>query len=359
MKRVGVVSFSNLWYAPYIKFYTDLLDTIEEIEYEVIYYNRDRSLNEPDDGKYIPVPWIGRGTTAAPKIEKLANLVFWKVYVNRLLRKKKYDFLIVVTTTAAVLLEKYLTNEYAGRYIFDVRDYTQEHVKQFFEAEKRLAAHSKLNIISSPGFKKFLPKGEYKMCHNLSGKNGEDRLFRKKTTQPIQISYIGSISYEDQCVQLMRLVDKDERFSFIFYGNENTSHRVSEEAARLNNPRIKLMGPFKPDEKARIYGESALVFNCYGNQRPLVLHAISNKHYDGALYRVPVLNSPGTIMDELAGKYGCSLDLDHLENLDGLYEWYMNLDEAGYERYAKCVVENASQDNLETRGRIISAIKGS
>lgn len=358
MKRVGVVFFHNLRYAPFINYYTNILDSIDDLEYEVIYYNRDRKLNEPNNGKYIPVPWIGKGTSAASKLEKAVNFAFWKVYVNSLLKKKKYDFIIVVMTTAAVLIEKYLTNECEGRYIFDVRDYTQEHFKQFFEAERRLVDHSALNIISSPGFKNFLPESEYRICHNFGGSIEETHLFKKQMTLPIQISYIGSISYEEQCIQLIRLVDKDERFSFYFYGNENTSHRVSEEVTRLANPRIQMMGPFLPDEKERIYGESALVFNCYGNQSPLVLHAISNKHYDGAVYKVPVLNSPGTIMDELSGKFGYALDLEHITNLNGLYNWYQALDETEYEQYAQKVISDAASENANTKQAILSAIMG-
>ena len=146
------------------------------------------------------------------------------------------------------------------------------------------------------------------------------------------------------------------RFSFLFYGNENTSRRVSEETQRLRNPRVKMMGPFLPEDKEKIYGESALVFYCYGNKRPLVLHAISNKHYDGALYRVPVLNSPGTIMDELAGPFGYALDLDVIDSLDDLYEWYMNLDEVAFEKYAESVISEAVKENSATDKAIISAV---
>lgn len=359
MKRIGIIFMSNLRYAPFVKYYTNILDTLDDVEYEVIYYNRDRSLHEPNNKNYIPVPWVGKGTNAASKLEKAFNFALWKVYTNRLVKRKKYDFVIVIMTTAAVLLEKTLTRQYDGKFIFDVRDYTQEHVKWFFEAEKKLVTHSCLNVISSPGFKKFMPPADYVICHNFApGSDWSPVKFIKRTTLPIQISYIGSISYEEQCIELMRLVNKDERFSFLFYGNENTSHRVSQEAQKLKNPRIRMMGPFLPNEKREIYKQSALVFNCYGNQGPLVLHAISNKHYDGALYRVPVLNSPGTIMAELAGEYGYILDLGNIENLDGLYQWYVHLNPLSYEKYADHVVETALTENQETKEKVISAIRG-
>lgn len=356
MKRVGIIIFNNLRYAPYIKFYTDALNSQKDIEYEIIYYNRDRKLNEQVDSKHIPVPWFGKGTNSACKLEKAINFVIWKKYVSVILKKKNYDFIIAVTTIPAVLLEKYLTNIYDGKYIFDVRDYTQEHIRSFYNAEKRVIEHSKLNIISSPGFEKFLPQGKYRICHNLSTINKVDIKYSKSVNLPIQISYIGSISYEEQCIKLMHLVDNDKRFSFVFYGNESTSHKVSKEVKALNNTRISMMGPFMPDEKARIYAQSALVFNCYGNDRPLVLYAISNKYYDGALYRTPVLNSPGTIMDELAGDYGFALDLDHISDLDGLYTWYTNLDERSFDKYADDVINNAMHENAEISKDVISAI---
>lgn len=359
MKKVGVVFFHNLRYAPFIKYYTDILDSMDDVDYEVVYYNRDRSLNEPKNGKYIPIPWIGKGTNAASKMEKAFNFAFWKVYANRLIRKKQYDFVIVIMTTAAVLLEKTLVHQYEGKFIFDIRDYTQEHIKWFFEAEKQLVSSARLNVISSPGFKKFLPKGNYEICHNFARENEVKvpQKYVRKTKLPIQISYIGSISYENQCIELMKLVDRDERFTFMFYGNENTSHRVSSEVRKLGNPRIQMMGPFLPKEKEEIYRKSALVFNCYGNEQPLVLYAISNKHYDGALYRVPVLNSPKTIMAELAGKNGYALDLGNIDNLDGLYDWYMKLDEQAYDKFADNVIQKALTENQKTKEKIISAIQ--
>lgn len=359
MIKVGIVFFQNLRYAPFIKFYTDILDSMDGVNYEIVYYNRDRKLKEPKNEKYIPIPWIGKGTNAAPKIEKALNFAFWKVYANKLIKKKNYDFVIVIMTTAAVLLEGTLIRQYKDRFIFDIRDYTQEHVKWFLEAEKVLVENSKLNVISSPGFKKFLPSGKYEMCHNFNqdGVKNVQKKFERKKNLPIQISYIGSISYEDQCIELMKLVNPDKRFSFMFYGNENTSHRVSKEVQKLGNDRIQMRGTFLPEEKEKIYEQSALVFNCYGNDHPLVLHAISNKHYDGALYKVPVLNSPNTIMAELAGSNGYVLDLGNIENLDGLYDWYMQLNEQEYEKYTNRVIECALADNQKTRKKIISAIR--
>lgn len=358
MKKVGIIFFHNLRYAPFVKYYTDILDSLNDIQYDIIYYNRDKKLNEPKNGKYIPVPWIGKGTNIASKFEKGINFIFWKIYVSNLLKKKKYDFIIIIMTMPAVLLERELIKNYDKKFIIDIRDYTYENIRWFAKSEERLVKHSRLNIISSPGFKKFLPNAHYEVCHNFAR---EDEInnninFVKKVDFPIQISYIGSISYEEECLKLIDLVKDDNRFSFVFYGNENTSHIISKKIKKLSNNRIKMMGPFLPEEKENIYRKSALVFNCYGNDRPLVLYAISNKHYDGALYKVPVLNSPGTIMAKLAGGNGYELDLEKINNLNGLYDWYNALNKYDYEKYANNVIKNAIKENENTRAKIISSI---
>ena len=62
--------------------------------------------------------------------------------------------------------------------------------------------------------------------------------------EKVVISYIGSISNETQCKQLIDLVEKDDRFIFRFYGNEANGTEVSEYVRRVHNDRIQMMGAF-------------------------------------------------------------------------------------------------------------------
>lgn len=80
-----------------------------------------------------------------------------------------------------------------------------------------------------------------------------------------------------------------------------------------------MMGPFMPKDKPEIYKNSDLIFNCYGNDRLLVKYAISNKYYDGAIYRKPLLVSPNTSMAELSGDCAFALDLESSRGLEELY----------------------------------------
>lgn len=360
MNKVGIVVFQNLRYAPFLKFYTNILNEMKNVEYDIIYYNRDVSLNEPNCENIIPISWCGKGTNAAPKHEKAFNFVLYRKKLIKLLKRKKYDFLIMLMTMPSVLIEDYLIKNYKGKYIFDIRDYTQEKFKPYYKIEEKLLNNSALNVISSKGFLNFLPSSKYCICHNLDDeiakKYKSQQTYIKKTKGPVVISYIGSISYEKQCKELMKLVCEDERFCFYFYGNENTSHKVSEYANSLKCPRIKLMGAFLPNEKRDIYEKSDLVFNCYGNDITLVKYAISNKHYDGALYHRPLLVSPNTVMSEIAGENAFALDLDNIDNLNELFTWYKNLDSEKYISYADKVILSALKENGILKENVIKII---
>lgn len=343
--------FQNMRYAPFLKMYESILSSMDNVNYEVVYFDRDELLEEPKDDSYIAIKWRGKGTLAASKSEKMVNFLFYKHDVQELLKKKRYDFLIILTTFPAVLLSGFLRKNYAGRYIIDIRDYTQERFKTYFKIEEKVFSEAALLIISSPGFVNFLPKFKYYICHNIDD-NVENIVrpdFKRVLGRRIVVSYIGSISYETQCKQLIDLVDKDDRFEFHFYGNEANGTVVSEYIKKLNNPRIIMFGEFTPDEKEKIYSKSDLVFNCYGNDRMLVKYAISNKFYDGAIYRKPLLVSPDTSMAEFSKPFAYPLDLENIGNLDMLYKWYYEINEKKYIEYANQIIKMAITDNDKLR----------
>lgn len=354
--KIGIILFSNLRYSPYLNFYTEALSQMNDSEYKVIYLNRYKDLNEPDDDLYTPVNWWGKKANASSKFVKTINFIRFKNKVIKLLNKEKFDFLIVLSTIPSVLLSDYLCKHYKGRYVVDVRDFTYENVKWFFNKEKQVFDSAALRVISSPGFKTFLPENQYLLCHNFSLSDESVSLAGKDKNNPIVISYIGSIGYASQCKKLIDLVAKDSRFCFFFYGND-VSGNVTEYVKELQNDRISMKGAFKPCDKPDIYQSSDLIFNCYGNGRLLVKCAVSNKYYDGAYYRKPLIVSPNTILEELSGEFAYPLDLVNADNLDELYCWYNNMDFEKYDKFAQNIVNNSLAENLHTKEEVIKSIK--
>ena len=339
--------FQNMRYAPFLKLYEKLLQSLDNVSYDVIYFDRDSSLEEIKDEHHIGIKWTGRGTLSAPGYERIINFLLYSVKAKRVLRQKKYDFLIILTTFPAILLKGYLSKTYKQRYIVDIRDYTHEGFAPYFRRETEVLKNASIRVISSPGFVNFLPKGDYIVCHNLdAGMNKQERLpFIKNKDKPIVISYIGTISYKKLCMRLIKLVENDARFEFHFYGNEADGTEICDYISETNCSRIKSFGPFLPNQKKSIYRSSDLVFNCYGNDSTLVKYAISNKYYDGALYRRPLLVSPNTSMAELSGKYAFAIDLETTHDLEPLFDWYFAIDKEQYEDFTDEVINASLAEN--------------
>lgn len=358
--NVAIILFQNMRHAPFLNFYKNILEEIDGLTYDILYVDRHPELNEPKDEHHYAIPWP-EWSGIKRYIGKSVGCLNFCFRVNRILKQKNYDRLIILTTMPAVILQPTLCKKFRNRYVVDIRDYTRENIRFFWKREEKAVKESAANVISSPAFVSFLPKAKYLLCHNLNidpqDKSYGTRHFARKKKNPIVISYVGLIQYAGQCKRLIDLVKEDQRFEMRFYGTEGGTQEVLSYVREKKCDRVISMGVFKPEDKCVIYGESDLIFNCYGNDSLLVKCLVSNKHYDGAQFMKPLIVSPGTVMAELGGKNAYSLDLDHVTTLDGLYEWYQNLDEKEYEEHAKAVIDDALKTNQQTARQLKILLK--
>lgn len=339
--KVAIVAFNNLKYSPYVRTYADYLDK-NGISYDVIYPNRE-GFAESLGKKTYAIPWDKNKN-------KAINFLKFRAEAIRLLKKSRYDFVFVLTTMPAVLLSGFLSRRYKGKYLVDVRDYTYENIKLYALVEKRALKNSAMNVISSPGFRKFLPDAEYCLCHNISAayRDGERRAFAPKKDGPIVIGYVGSIAYKTQCIRLIHLVENDNRFCFYFYGSEGADEKIASYLKENPCERIKTFGAYKPEEKVGIMQNVDILFNVYGYGNKLLDYALSNKLYDSFYMGIPVLTSPNTAMSEELAEFSFDIDLLNEKSLDALYDWYHSIDAQSFASYANQYLENvfASQDSF-------------
>ena len=325
--KVSIIAFNNLNKSPYVNIYSDFCQK-NGIDYEIIFPNRS-GISETRDCALVEIGWD------ASK-HKMINFLKFRGAVIKHLKKAKPDFVIVLTTMPAVLLSGFLSRNYRGKYLVDVRDYTYENVSPYFMLEKKVIKNSAMNVISSPGFSKFLPEAEYTLCQNISEAYKDDSNNRFKVSEKeISIGYVGTIAYKNQCLKLIKLVEKDPRFRFDFYGDEGSDRRIAEYLEANPCDRIKTYGPYKPSEKVGIMENVDILFNAYGFGNKLVDYALSNKLYDSFYMRIPLLTSPNTAMSEEAGEFSFDIDFDKVDSLDGLYDWYRNIDADSFDVYSK------------------------
>ncbi len=347
--KVAVIAFNNLKFSPYISPYIDVLKKFNA-ETELIYPNRDGIDEVFNYCKLIPIKWD-------PRANKAANFISFRKAVIKQLSSVKYDFVIVLTTFPAVLLGGFLRRKYKNRYLVDVRDFTHENNKIFYELEKKALKNAAMRVISSEGFKNFLPSYDYCLCQNTSSayRTGAKHFYSKNNGE-IVVGYVGTIAYKEQCRKLIDLIKSDNRFSFYFYGNETGDGTIKRYVQNLKCDRIKYFGEYGPDEKGRILESVDVLFNVYGNDRPLLKYALSNKLYDSMYYKKPLLVSPDTAMQNESGEYSFAVDLDETKDLNGLYEWYKKIDADAFEKYADSYLLNVFKQNDVFEDRLKQAL---
>ena len=325
--KTAIIAFNNLYKSPYVNIYTDFCRA-NGIEYEVVYPNRD-GVQETVDFSSVPVDWDRSK-------HKMINFLHFRKVVISYLKEKRPDFVVVLTTMPAVLLSGYLVRHYKGRYLIDIRDYTYESVRPYFILEHYAIKHAAMNVISSPGFRKFLPVAQYCLCQNINAAYAEGGgAFRCEPEKGITIGYVGSIAYKKQCMRLIHLVEQDPRFRFYLYGGEGADTQISDYLSAHPCDRIKMFGPYQPAEKVRIMSGVDILFNAYGFGSKLLDYALSNKLYDSFYMRIPLLTSPNTAMSEEAGTFSFDLDLENETSLDGLYDWYCAIDGKVFDEYSQ------------------------
>lgn len=146
---VGIILYGPFELAPYAKAYMQMLDGMD-IKYDLIGWRRGDAAEYEGENVYI---YCGKTAKRfSTPIHKLLPTVKYRRFVKRLIRKKKYDMLIILTTQTAMILPDVLLGRYSGRYIFDYRDKSYEYIKLYRALVNAFARHSKETAVSSPWF---------------------------------------------------------------------------------------------------------------------------------------------------------------------------------------------------------------
>lgn len=188
--------------------------------------------------------------------------------------------------------------------------------------------HAGLVSVTSPAYRKFLPKRDYLISHNLQPIDPETvAAYRgrvRKKEDKIILSFIGSVRFIDMQIKLIETFKNDERFVLKFIGRG--SEQLKKYCADKKVKNVELIGQFKPEQLSEFYIETDMALNIYGNQNPYLDYALSNKLYSAAIMGMPILVSPNTYMETVAEKYGFGLAVDQNDKncADSVYEYYVN-----------------------------------
>lgn len=358
--KVLVIGFSNLRYMPYLYKYTEIMDETD-VEYDIVYWDRDGLNDLPTDERFFCFKFIADLNKS--KFKKVKEFLLFREYVQKILSKKTYDKLIVLTTIPGILLVDVLMKKYKKNYILDFRDLTHEYLWFYRMMVNRLAHNSWRVMISSEGFKRFLPqKINYISSHNIQTKIAAEvagSRTGKVDSGKLRIVFYGIVRQVEFNCRLVNCFGNDDRFE-IFYrgrgGSDVDKLKIYCENQGYSN--VYFTGIYLPDQKSNILNEANLINNIYENDWSMS-YATANKFYDGCVHKVPQLVNRDSHMAELVERYqiGMVIEPDKAEVANAIFEWYQNIDWEQFDLNCTKVLEEVYKDEAVFKEEVRNYLK--
>lgn len=328
--KILIVGFAKVKYMPYLKLYTDNID-IDKNDVHIMYWNRD--LKDENVGKLKGIRlhvFKKYQLDDVCKLKKIGNFLKFRKEEIKLLKKEKFDFVIVLHSFPGVLIAGFLKKHYAGRFIFDYRDMTFEKFIFFRNRIHMLVNNSYATFVSSNGYRKIIPKkSNVYTTHNINidvlkkGNNKPDY----EGSNKIRMAFWGFIRHEKINREIIRKFAKDSRFELHYYGREQQiAINLRKYAKSISAGNIFFHGEYVPEDIISFAGKTDLIHNIYKDDNMML--AMSNKYYDGLLYNIPLVCMNGSFMSEMAEKAGIGRGFDPYDDdfTDSLYDYYINID---------------------------------
>lgn len=324
---VGLIFIGNIEYCPYIETYKKKLEE-KKIPYEVLFWKREEFRTKyPDNYNIFNYPQ--KNNLSFKK--KCLGFLKYRKWLKDVIIKKNYNKLILLSTLSGMLISDYLLFHYRKKYILDIRDYSYEDIKPFSCVESKLIDKAYMTVISSYGFKIFLPKDrEYILGQNfLLNERNIDVKTVKERRNIYTVTWLGAIRYFEHQIKILDYIGNDNRFVIEYHGIGPDYERLFAYCKKKAFTNVYLTGKYYSDEKAQLLINADILLNHYDMKKGKeVKYALSNKFYDGILFNIPQLVESGSYKSRLVQKLkvGLTLEIEDGRFADKLYHYLNTLD---------------------------------
>ncbi len=296
MKRVGLIVGANIEYAPYVKNYVKIFKD-NQIEYKIIEYKK---ANLEYSEKENIISFQNKSKDFENILDKLIGYYRFVKFVKNILKEEKFFYLVVFTPQICLFMKSFLKKKYRKRYVLDIRDYSKVFKIPFFL--KNLINNSLLTVISSGGFKKWLPKEyNYLIDHNIiiTKENLEINNLEKNK---IKIINCGIIRSFNENLYLIKKLKNKKNIELEYRGTSLISDRL-EEYVKINKIRnCKFYGYYKKEDE-NIFLKNSTFINIMQTNDFLSKYALPNRFYKAILLKKPIIATSDNYVGDLVKKY--------------------------------------------------------
>lgn len=309
--KIALILANNIWIAPYVRIYTRLFDSCG-VDYSIISWNRDG--NDQTEGFQYNKILEKNGPAGLKEYRGFTS------FVKKTIKREGFDHLVVFGGGTSCLLADLLFR-FRHRFIIDYRDLSIDQKPGFRQLFSVISQWSYANIISSPGFKKCLPKRDYLISHNFDADTVKELIAKPmegsfKTDGDIEVLTIGGIRDYDSNIEVVDSLANHDRYHCFFVGKGIASQRIEDYCKDREYTHVSFHGYYdKKDEPGFIRAASFL--NIFYPRKISHDTALSNRFYNSLLYKRPMIVTKGTTQGDYADNYQVGVAV---ENCDGLAE---------------------------------------
>lgn len=296
--------------APHLRIYADYFDK-NGIAYDIISWDRTGDTEADEFTFQYNAQFLESTLKRFKEYFKFAN------FIKNLLNINKYEKIVVISPQVALFIPVFLKRKYAGRYIFDYRDLSIEQKIPFKPFMKMVLNNSFANVISSPGFKNYLPKGyDYVLSHNFDIELVKEAL--EKTSEPlprgeIKVLTIGAIRY-DANYDVIDSLGNATGIELSFVGKGGAAPSLQKYGEEKGFKNISFRGKYDKKDENDIIKKHTMINIFYPNW-PSHISALSNRFYNSLINKRPMIVTKGGEQGNYAEKYGVGLAVSSCEGL--------------------------------------------
>lgn len=319
--KVGLILPGNIWFSPYVRIYTQILEELG-VDYDIVSWNRDGS--DRKEGFQFEM----QCSNDSSRISKFLPYIHYISYVKKIIIQNDYERLIVFGPQIGIFINHFLTKRYKKRYVFDYRDLSIEQKNIFKIPFLSVLKNSFANVISSPGFVQCLPKRfNYLLSHNFDitkvTKAIEEQTSIEYNHDVVNVLTIGGIrDYESNISVVNALCNKTD-FKMSFVGKGIAADRIKEYVVKNDIKNVEFEG-YYPKEKEGDYIQRCSMLNIFYPKIQSHSTALSNRFYNSLIYKKPMIVTSNSTQGDYVEKYGLGLSLDNCSNLDEKINKYLS-----------------------------------
>lgn len=277
-------------------------------------------------------------------------------YVKKTIKEGQYDYILLFSIQLISFLGRFISKQYKNKYILDIRDY---HKLIDVINIKHYVDNSYMTVISSAGFKKWMPKSEKIILNHNTNATSIPEIEISDIKFPLTIGTIGSLKHININKKLIEMLGNNELFELIFDGYGPAKETLEKFVLENKYENVIFTGEYNRIDKEKIYLEKDMISVIYDNHGINNLTLLPNRLYDGLLYGKPLVAMNGTYLADIVKKYKIGIVIDRIENVEkGIIDYVKTFNKKVYEENRNRLFEMIIKENQEFLKKLYDINRG-